>query len=69
MCFLAFIMVRKLEGLLQDPSAEDDKTSLPGKIQEALNSMQLAKVTVNGDTVYFKTKNLPLGTKIFKCVG
>ena len=69
MCFLAFMMERKLESLLIEPSVECDETNSPGKIQEALNSMQLAKVTVNGDTVYFKTKNLPLGTKIFKSVS
>ncbi|NCB40591.1 MAG: IS1634 family transposase [Erysipelotrichia bacterium] len=68
MCFLAFMMERKLESLLPE-SDEDDETNSPVKIREALNSMQLAKVTFNGDTVYFKTKNLPLGTKIFKSVS
>lgn len=69
MCFLAFMMERKLENILAEPSAGDAETGSPEKIREALNSMQLAKVTVNGDTVYFKTKNLPLGTKIFRDVS
>jgi transposase len=69
MCFLAFMMERKLESLLPEPAAQEDEPNSPVRIREALNSMQLAKVTVNGDTVYFKTKNLPLGTKIFKSVS
>jgi transposase len=68
MCFLAFMMERKLENILAEP-AGDAETASPEKIREALNSMQLAKVTLNGDTVYFKTKNLPPGTRIFRKAG
>jgi len=64
-CFLSFLMERKMELLLSDQG----KDSSPEKIREALNSMQLASVTLNNESVYIKTKNEPLGTEIFRKLG
>jgi len=64
-CFLSFLMERKLEMLLCDKN-EDGLESSPERIREALNSMQLASVTLNNEEVYIKTKNQPLGSQIFK---
>jgi transposase len=66
-CFLAFLMERKMEYLLKDE--KDDITASPQRIQEALNDMQLAAVTVDGKEIFIKTKQVPLSGKIFKCVG
>jgi len=51
-CFLAFMMERRLELLLN----ENDIENSPEKIKEALNDMQLAKVTCNGEVLYIKAK-------------
>lgn len=64
-CFLSFLMERKLEMLLNDTDIKGLEVS-PERIREALNSMQLASVTLNGEEVYIKSKNLPLGNQIFK---
>lgn len=61
-CFLAFMLERKLEMLLDEHEIENS----PGKIREALNTMQLAKVTLNDETVYIKAKNQPLANHICK---
>lgn len=68
MCFLGFLMERTLESLLPKDGEEWENGS-PERIREALLSMQLAKVEANGETLYLKTKNQPLGTQIFKAVG
>ncbi len=67
-CFLSFLMERKLESLLHDDKEKGLQVS-PGRIQEALNTMQLAAVTMGGEEVYIKTKNQPLGNQIFKELG
>jgi transposase len=67
MCYMAFMMERKLEALL--PKPEDAEANSPERIREALNSMQLAKLETNGETIYLKTRNLPLGSQIFKALG
>jgi transposase len=64
-CFLSFLMERRLEALLCDEK-EDGMESSPDRIREALNSMQLASVSLNGEEVYIKTKNQPLGSQIFR---
>lgn len=64
-CFLSFLMERKLEALLRDEKEKGLQVS-PGRIQEALNTMQLAAVTLGGEEVYIKAKNHPLGNQIFK---
>jgi len=63
-CFLAFLMERKLELLLHD--LENDTSASPGKIREALNSMQIASVTASGDEMLIKATCKPLGKEIFK---
>ena len=63
-CFLAFLMERKMELLLKDE--KDEVTSSPAKIQEALNTMQLAAVTANNEEVFIKAKTDSLCNKIFK---
>ena len=65
MCFLSFLMERKLEMILNDEKKDYLEVS-PTRIQEALNSMQLAAVTLNNEEVYIKTKNPLLGNQIFK---
>jgi len=63
-CFLAFLMERKMELLLKDE--KDETISSPQRIQEALNTMQLAAVTANNEEVFVKAKTTPLSNKIFK---
>ena len=65
-CFLAFLMERTMELLLKDGN---EILSSPKRIQEALNTMQLASVTVNGDEMFIKASCLPLANKIFKRLG
>lgn len=59
-CFLAFMLERRLELLLNEEVLE----SSPEKIREALNSMQLAKLTLNNEEVYIKAKNQTLANQI-----
>ena len=63
-CFLAFLMERKMESLLKDK--KDEISSSPQRIQEALNTMQLAAVTANNEEVFIKAKTDPLCRKIFR---
>jgi len=63
-CFLAFLMERTMENMLKEE--KDEILSSPHRIQEALNTMQLAAVcTANGE-LFIKAKNDPLCNKIFK---
>ena len=64
-CFLSFMMERKLELLLSDVKKAEESVS-PEKIREALKSMQLAQVVLDGDEVFIKTKNDQLANTIFK---
>jgi transposase len=59
-CFLAFMLERKLEMLLNEQGVDNS----PGRIKEALNSMQLAKVMINDETLYIKARNQPLANHI-----
>jgi transposase len=67
-CFLAFLMERKMESLLKNESSEDDGgcPASPQRIQEALNTMQLAAVTTSQGEMFIKAKIHPLAAKIFK---
>lgn len=67
-CFLSFLMERKLESLLRDEKEKGLPIS-PAGIQETLNTMQLAATTLDGKEVYIKVKNHPLGNQIFKKLG
>jgi hypothetical protein len=56
---------RKLESLLKGEN--DEVIASPERIQESLNSMQLAAVTTaNNVKMFIKAKTDPLCTKIFK---
>jgi transposase len=59
-CFLSFMMERRLEMILNDAGIEHS----PEKIKEALNEMQLAKVHLNNEETYIKAKNKPLANHI-----
>ena len=68
-CFLAFLMERKMELLLKDSANEEDCMASPQKIQEALNTMQLAAVSTSQGEKFVKVKPHILAPKIFKRVG
>jgi transposase len=59
-CFHAFMMERRLEMLLSEGKIEQTNK----KIREALNDMQLAKVTLDGDEVFIKARNKQLANQI-----
>ena len=61
-CFLAFLMERKMELLLKDA----DCSVSPDRIQQALNSMQVAAVTVNDGEMFIKANCQPLAKEVFK---
>ena len=63
-CFLAFLMERKMELLLK--CGDDDLAASPGKIRKALNSCLLAALNTSESDKFIKTKTLPLANKIFK---
>ena len=63
-CFLAFVMERRLELLLKDHA--DEIAASPQRIQEALNTMQLAALTANDEEVFIKVKSHALAKKIFR---
>jgi transposase len=67
-CFLAFLMERKMELLLKSEHDEGNEecSASPMKIQEALNTMQLAAVTTNQGEMFVKAKPHSLAPKIFK---
>ena len=66
-CFLAFLLERKMELLLKDSNiTEEGCTSSPQKIQEALNTMQLAAVPTSQGEKFIKVKPHDLAKKIFK---
>jgi transposase len=66
-CFLAFLMERKMEYLLK--KGKDDIAVSPQRIQDALNDMQFAAVTLDGRELLIKKTHIPLSNKIFKRVG
>ena len=63
-CFLAFLMERKMELLLKN--TDEECSASPNSIREALNTMQLAAVTTKTGERFIKAKPHPLGPKIFK---
>jgi transposase len=68
-CFLAFLMERKMELLLHSSdskSTDPESSASPDKIREAINSMQLAAVTTAGGEVFIRATCKPLGKDIFK---
>ena len=68
-CFLAFLMERKLEHTLKtgmNGNEDRDVVASPEKIQESLNTLQLAVVETSDGEMYIKTKAHPLASRIFK---
>jgi len=64
-CFLSFLMERKLEYCLK--GVKDEVLASPNKIQESLNSMQLAVIETDSQgEMYIKVKPDPLSEKIFR---
>jgi len=61
-CFLAFLLERNLEFRLKKSGEE----ASPEKIREALNSLNFAKVSLNGRKYYIKTKSSDLAKKILR---
>jgi transposase len=67
LCFLAFLMERKLEFILN--IEKDDVSVSPDRIQESLNNMQVVALTANNERLFIKAKTDPLANKIFKLLG
>jgi transposase len=63
-CFLAFLMERKMELFLKDIG--DKHNISPSQIQQALNSMQLAAITTSEGEKFIKSTSKPLAKEIFK---
>ena len=61
-CFLAFLLARTLELRLQNAGIK----ASPEKIREAINSMNFAKVEIDGRAYYIKTKGADLSKKILR---
>lgn len=61
-CFLAFLLERNLEFRLKKAGEEVS----PGKIRKAINSLNLAGVTIGGKSYYIKTKSTELAKKILR---
>lgn len=59
-CFLAFLLERNLEFRLKKSGEE----ASPEKIREAINSLNFAKVFLNGRKYFIKTKSSDLAKKI-----
>ena len=63
-CFLAFLMERKMELMLQ--GIDEENPASPEKIRHALNSMQVAAITATAGEMFIKATCKPLGKQIFK---
>jgi len=63
-CFLAFMLERKLELLLFEQQIDNS----PERIRESLLSMQVAKIKVNNEELFIKTKTDPLASKIWQAL-
>lgn len=59
-CFLAFLLERNLEFRLK----KSGEKASPEKIREAINSLNFAKVSLNGRKYFIKTKSSDLAKKI-----
>jgi len=61
-CFLAFLLERNLEFRLK----KSGEKASPEKIREAINSLNFAKVSLNGRKYFIKTKSSDLAKKILR---
>lgn len=64
-CFLAFLLERKLEQQLKKARIPDTS---PEKIREAINRMEFAEFNLQGKSYYLKTKGTDLSNKILKAL-
>jgi transposase len=62
-CFLAFMLERTLEFKLRQIAVQDVS---PEKIREALNSLTLARINVNGEPFYIRAKSSPMAKQILQ---
>ncbi|RMG77438.1 MAG: IS1634 family transposase [Bacteroidetes bacterium] len=66
LCFIAFLLERNLELILKQKNIEGFSVE---KIKAALNSLQVSKILLNGQSLYIKGKHLPLATKILQALN
>jgi len=62
-CFLAFLLERKLEQQLNKAGVRD---ASPERIREAINRMEFAEIEMQGQSYYIKTKGTELGNRILR---
>lgn len=65
MCFLAFLLERELEYRLAHSHKNKEISISPGEIKNALNSMELSLLSIQGEEFYLKSKHQPLASSIF----
>jgi transposase len=68
-CFLAFLMERKMELLLKGNTEDEGGNASPQRIQEALNSLQLVSISTSQGEKLIKVRPHMLTSKIFKRIG
>ena len=61
MCFIGFLLEREMENLVKN---DRDKGS-PAQIQEALRSMELSHLSVEGESFYLRSKHQSLASRLF----
>ena len=64
-CFIAFLLERELEARLKRNKKSSDEEISPERIKEALNSMEVSEIEVEGEKVFLRSKQKSLGGKIF----
>lgn len=60
MCFISFLMMRTLQLLLKEEGFTIEK------IREALRSLTVTKISINGQVVYLKNKCSPFASAILR---
>jgi transposase len=68
-CFLAFLMERKMELLLKGNTEDEGGKASPLRIQEALNSLQLVSISTSQGEKLIKVRPHMLASKIFNRIG
>jgi len=68
-CFLAFLMERKMELLLKGNTEDEGGKASPQRIQEALNSLQLVSISTSQGEKLIKVRPHMLASKIFNRIG
>lgn len=65
MCFIAFLLERELEARLKRNKKLDKEEISVEKIKEALNSMEVSELDIEGERAFLKGKHKGLASKIF----